>query len=185
MTETRERIQNSDRLPDGIESERRDVEAAIALIGLAAAPVRPSARLRDRVMGSLVENEADPGSRSSGPMEVRRGISLVRSGLLPWGEHSAGVRLKNFWPASNAEGRSFLLELLPGSVFPDHQHDALEEVFVLRGSFSVAGQVLREGDFCRSEAGTEDWDISSEEGALLFVRLGPTRPARFSASDGR
>ncbi|MEP6800753.1 MAG: cupin domain-containing protein [Acidobacteriota bacterium] len=194
MARTRDRIQVPDRIPDGIESERRDVEAAIALIGLAVAPVRPPGRLRDRVIGSLVED----GSGTAGPMpvpvplplplplEVRPGISLVRSSLLPWGEPSEGVRLKNFWPDSSSEARSFLLELLPGSVFPDHDHNALEEVFVLRGSFSVAGQVLREGDFCRSEPGTRDWNISSEEGALLLVRLGSTRPPLFSAGiDGR
>ncbi len=184
MAETRDPFQGSDRLPDGIESERMDVEAAIAMIGLAAAPVRPPARLRERVIGPLQKkNEAGgaPSAAGPAPAEVRPGISLVRSALLPWGEHSEGVRLKNFWPDSTSEARCFLLELLPGSVFPDHEHNALEEVFVLRGSFSVAGQVLREGDFCRSEPGTRDWDISSEEGALLYVRLGSTRPA---LSDG-
>ena len=187
MADTRDPFQGSDRLTDGIESERMDVEAAIAMIGLAAGPARPPARLRVLVMGSLLEHGDGGGlPAAAGPVEVRPGISLVRSGLLPWGEHSAGVRTKDFWPDPTSGARCFLLELLPGSVFPDHEHNALEEVFVLRGSFSVAGEVLRTGDFCRSEPGTRDWDISSEEGALLLVRLGPTRPPLFSAGiDGR
>ena len=185
MADTRDRFQSSDRPPDGIESDRMDVEAAIAMIGLAAAPVPPPARLRVRVMESLLE-QGDGGPAAAGPLEVRPGISLVRSGRLPWGEHSAGVRTKDFWPDPTSEARCFLLELAPGSVFPDHEHNALEEVFVLRGSFSVAGEVLRTGDFCRSEPGTRDWDISSDEGALLLVRLGPTRPPLLPAGiDGR
>ncbi len=198
MEELRDRTRGSGQLLDGLESERRDVEAAIALIGLVAAPVRPAERLKDRVMGSLFENGAGPGApHAPGPgpgpgpelesvprtLEVRPGVSLVRGGL-GWEEHSAGVRVKNFGPDSTPQARSFLLELLPGSVFPDHEHDALEEVFVLRGSFSVAGQALREGDCCRSEPGTSDWDISSEEGALLLVRLGPARPPLDSAGLG-
>ncbi|MDQ2980363.1 MAG: cupin domain-containing protein [Acidobacteriota bacterium] len=154
------------------------MEAAIALVGLAASPVRPPARVKERLLRSL--RGTDDG-RSGGPIEVRPGICLVRTDFLPWGQHpSPGVRIKEVLSDPASQTRSFLIELGPGSVFPDHEHGGVEELFVFRGSFSVAGQVLRTGDFCRSEPGTRDWDIRSEEGALLLVTVGPPRS---SASD--
>ncbi len=59
----------------------------------------------------------------------------------------------------------------PGAKFPDHRHDFLEEIFVLEGSAWLSGQLLRAGDYCRSEPGTEDYAISTVEGATFVVFL--------------
>ncbi len=160
--------------PDGMRSEQLDLEAAIALLGLATSPVQPPARVRERLVSSLRgEREGKASPLPDAIEEVRAGVSLIRTDLLPWTDHSSpGVRVKVVSTDSVSGSRSLLIELGPGSVFPDHEHSGVEEVFVVSGSFSVAGRVLRTGDFCRSAPGTSDWDITTEEGALLLVTLG-------------
>ena len=189
MDETEDPFEATDRAPvGGMRAEQVEMEAAIAMLGLAVSPTRPPARVKERLMRSLPGIRAAYGSPpvSRGPIEVRPGVSLVRTEFLPWGEHpSPGVRVKEVRSDPVSGSRCFLLELGPGSVFPDHEHEVVEELFVVRGSFSVAGQILRTGDFCRSELGTRDWDITSEEGALLLVTLrAPRFPLPAGAADG-
>jgi anti-sigma factor ChrR (cupin superfamily) len=59
----------------------------------------------------------------------------------------------------------------PGSQYPDHSHSFVEEIFVLEGSLSVGGQVLRAGDYCRSEPGTADQGLFTTEGVVFLVAL--------------
>ena len=171
MDDTREANASPPR--DALQAERLEHERAIGLMGLAAGPVFPPAHLKERVLRSLPSGNNGLEPLSAGPVEIRPGISLVRSNLLPWGDHpSPGVRIKEVLSDPSSGSRCLLIELDAGSVYPDHEHDVVEELFVIRGSFSVAGKVLRSGDFCRSEPGTKDWNITSEEGALLLVSLG-------------
>ncbi|MDQ6893504.1 MAG: cupin domain-containing protein [Acidobacteriota bacterium] len=169
-------------------AEQLELEAAVGVLALAAIPVFPPAHLRERLWRALQSSEAEDvsGPSTAGAAQIRPGVSLVRSELLPWSEHpSPGVRIKEVFSDPVSGSRCLLVELGPGSVFPDHEHDAVEELFVLRGSFSVAGRLLLSGDFCRSESGTRDWDITSEQGAVLLVTLGAS-PSRVppDAADG-
>ncbi|MCA1582304.1 MAG: cupin domain-containing protein [Acidobacteria bacterium] len=160
-------------------SEQLDLESAVARLGLATAPVQPPARVKERLLSSMrAEGEGKPSPAPDAIEVVRSGVSLIRTDFLPWTDHSSpGVRVKVVSTDPVSGTRCLLLQLGPGSVFPDHEHSGVEEVFVVSGSFSVAGQILRTGDFCRSEPGTKDWDITTEKGALLLVTLGSERSA--------
>ncbi len=161
---------------DALGIHQRELGAVIDLLGLAVVPLEPPGHLKSRVLASL-EN------RSPAEVEVRPVVSLFRSDHFPWVEGPApGVRMKSVFLDPVARSHCRMIEIAPGASFPDHAHEGLEETLVLRGSVSVAGRVLREGDYCRSEKGTQDWDIVSSEGALLFVTTWSTaqesRPAR-------
>ncbi|MEP6767720.1 MAG: cupin domain-containing protein [Acidobacteriota bacterium] len=178
MDETESPLEAAERFsPDAMQFEQLEMAAAIAMLGLSTSPVQPPARVKKRLMDSVRGMHEESGTPSSDAInQVRPGVSLLRTRVLPWAQHSSpGVRIKDVSADPISGARCLLLELSPGSVFPDHEHEGVEEVFVVRGSFSVAGQVVRTGDFCRSEPGTRDWDITSEEGALLLVTLGPPR----------
>ncbi|MEO8430732.1 MAG: cupin domain-containing protein [Acidobacteriota bacterium] len=147
-------------------------ESAFAILALAIPPVRPPAGLKERLMGSLRSSGSRP--KDFGPVPVRAGVTLVRTELIPWEQAHPGVRIRRLPADPASSDRCLMVEIAPRSAFPDHEHQGFEEVFVLRGSMSVAGRRLQTGDLCRSEAGTKDWEITTEEGTLLFVRLGPS-----------
>ncbi|MDQ2869138.1 MAG: cupin domain-containing protein [Acidobacteriota bacterium] len=172
MDETKDPLADAPRwLPDGRQPYDQEMEASFALLALAAIPVPPPAGVRQRLLSAVRERHErrGPGALDA-RQEVRPGVSLVRTRFLPWEEHpSPGVRIKNVSTDPITGSPCLLVELAPGSVFPDHDHAGVEKVFIVRGSVSVAGRLLQTGDFCRSDPGTSDWDITTDEGALLLV----------------
>ena len=73
--------------------------------------------------------------------------------------------------AYDAERRATtsLVRFAPGMRYPPHRHGGTEEIFVLEGSVLVNGVLLKAGDYCRSEAGTDETGTISHEGAMAIV----------------
>ena len=133
-------------------------------LGLAAAATPPDG-LRARVLAAV----ATAPRVSASP---RAGVTLVRTDAADWKNGPApGVRYKEIHRDADRRSRSILYRMEPGSTFPDHRHDFLEEILVLEGSAWLSGQLLRAGDYCRSEPGTEDYAISTVEGTTFVVFL--------------
>ena len=140
-----------------------DAEALDPRLGLAAVAPPPES-LRGRVLAGLSAAQI-----SSSP---RAGVTVVRTDVSDWKNGPApGVRFKEIHRDADRRSRSILYRMEPGSKFPDHRHDFLEEILVLEGSAWLSGQLLRAGDYCRSEPGTEDYAISTVEGATFVVFL--------------
>jgi anti-sigma factor ChrR (cupin superfamily) len=57
----------------------------------------------------------------------------------------------------------------PGVRYPKHRHGGTEEIFLLEGKVWVNGTLLQAGDYCRSEAGTEEIGTYSETAAMAIV----------------
>lgn len=145
---------------------RASFDAVALRLGLAAATPAPS-HLRARILGGLRAS-----GRGEAIVHPRPGVTLVHSTVPEWKDGPfPGVRFKEIHKDEKRRSESFLFRMDPGSRYPDHSHSFVEELFVLEGSLSVAGQLLRAGDYCRSEPGTEDHDIFSSEGALFLVSL--------------
>ena len=141
-----------------------DAEALDPHLGLAAVAAAPDG-LRARVLAGV----ANAPQISTSP---RAGVTLVRTDVSDWKDGPApGVRYKEIHRDADRRSRSILYCMEPGSKFPDHRHDFLEEILVLEGSAWLSGQLLRAGDYCRSEPGTEDYAISTVEGATFVVFL--------------
>ena len=165
--------------PDvGSSGERGVFGEAFARIGLAAAaPVPPS--LRERVLSSL---DASARRDAGGSDEIRPGVTLLRADGSKWRDFPfPGVRYRPLRRGDDGELRTLLIDMDPGSRYPDHPHDRVEEILVLRGTLESSGQTLREGDYCRSLPGTSDHDVFSPEGALFLVTLTDLQPASTSA----
>jgi quercetin dioxygenase-like cupin family protein len=93
----------------------------------------------------------------------------VRRGAEGWQSLLPGIRCKVLYEQAGA--LSYLLELAPGAVLPAHRHAQDEECLVLRGQLRIGDQlVVEEGDFHVGRAGVLHAPISSDTGALLFLR---------------
>jgi quercetin dioxygenase-like cupin family protein len=133
-------------------------------IGLAAVKAAPDS-LRERVLAAI-------GAAPQISTSPRAGVTLVRTEASEWKNGPApGVRYKEIHRDPQRGARSILYRMEPGSKFPDHRHDFLEEIFVLEGSAWLSGQLLRAGDYCCSNPGTEDYAISTAEGTTFLVFL--------------
>lgn len=65
---------------------------------------------------------------------------------------------------------SVLLRLEPGALLPGHDHALPEECLVLRGELFLGDLLLRAGDYQAAEAGSRHGAMTSDTGALVFLR---------------
>jgi quercetin dioxygenase-like cupin family protein len=71
---------------------------------------------------------------------------------------------------------SWLLKLLPGGRLPEHDHaDGAEECMVLEGQLSINGDVFVCGDYQIAHPGSVHYEVSSQEGALVFLKSPSSR----------
>lgn len=152
---------------------RPSVEALVARVD-ALAPeagvwATLEARLGTRVdspsFASLEEDAAsDPVAHDAARMVILRG------GEMDWRESGVpGVRLRNLFADREHNRLTLLIKMDPGAVFPDHGHPGVEECMVLEGDLSIAGTVLRGGDYLRTPAGATHGEPRTEGGCLLLV----------------
>lgn len=71
-------------------------------------------------------------------------------------------------------GRTSVVRLRAGSLFPRHRHEAGEDVLVLEGGVKIGGFELGPGDHLYTAPG-EEHDVRALSDAILFVSSpGPT-----------
>lgn len=67
-----------------------------------------------------------------------------------------------------------MLRLAPGAVVRGHLHPADEECVVLEGSLRIGSDlVLGQGDYHVAASGSVHEDVTTETGALLYIRGAP------------
>jgi anti-sigma factor ChrR (cupin superfamily) len=71
---------------------------------------------------------------------------------------------------------SWLLKLLPGGRLPEHDHaDGVEECMILEGKLRINGTPHGCGDYQIAYPGSIHYDVSSDDGALVFLKSPSSR----------
>jgi quercetin dioxygenase-like cupin family protein len=71
---------------------------------------------------------------------------------------------------------SWLLKLLPGGRLPEHDHnDGAEECMVLEGQLRINGEEFVCGDYQIAHPGSVHFEVSSDAGALVFLKSPSSR----------
>lgn len=65
-------------------------------------------------------------------------------------------------------GRTSVVRLQAGSLFPRHRHEAGEDVLVVAGRVAIGGAELEPGDYLYTAAG-EEHDVRALTDAVIFV----------------
>jgi anti-sigma factor ChrR (cupin superfamily) len=81
-----------------------------------------------------------------------------------WLEVAPGISCKLLATDTEKNRVSMLVRLAPGTAYPPHRHDGVEELHMLHGELIVGDRKLRAGDYLRAEAGTVDHRVWSETG---------------------
>ncbi len=132
------------------------VESAL-LEGLT--PLQPSAQQRSKIRTQLFQ-------RIHASMSTESPRITIRSEQGSWRKIRPGVRTKTL----DKNSRAFLLDIEPGASLPMHRHHEDEECMVLRGSASLGELKVNTGDYHLARSGSRHGRISSETGALLYLR---------------
>ena len=122
-------------------------------------PVQPSTQQRSKIRAQLFQR-----IHASVTTESQR--ITIRSEQGHWRKIRSGIRAKIL----DKSNRAFLLDIEPGASLPMHRHHADEECVVLRGSASLGILTVNTGDYHLALSGRRHGQISSQTGALLYLR---------------
>ncbi|SFR54926.1 cupin domain-containing protein [Thiomicrospira sp. ALE5] len=102
---------------------------------------------------------------------------LVNTTKQAWfGSRADGVQRKPLEREAAESGRTTsVVQFMPGSAFPPHQHPQGEEIFVLEGVFSDECGDYPAGSYLRNPPGSQHAPFS-KEGCVLFVKLEQFQP---------
>ena len=93
----------------------------------------------------------------------------VRADEGEWRDLAPGAQAKSLWCDAD-DVCSTLIRLRPGACAPAHPHSIDEECLMLEGEAFFGDTLLRAGDYQLAHSGTQHRDVTSDVGALLFVR---------------
>jgi quercetin dioxygenase-like cupin family protein len=146
---------------------RREMEAlrpvVDAFVSWPTGVLRPSASLWERLAGRI-------GAEVGGEQEV----SAVPTWAEPeWSEVAPGISVKLLATDQERSRVTLLVRLAPGTDYPPHRHDGVEELHMLEGELIVGERTLYAGDYLRSEPGTVDLRVRSETGCTGILLTSP------------
>jgi quercetin dioxygenase-like cupin family protein len=138
---------------------------------LASPPLALRARLLERIAGRGAA-EGEPSTTAAGdPVLFNEGGLLIsRSTIVPWiPGNVAGVHVKPLFVDAARNYTTALVRMEPGTVYPSHRHNDVEELFLLEGALLVEGLRMGPGDYCRAEPNSLHGQVSTDSGALFLV----------------
>jgi anti-sigma factor ChrR (cupin superfamily) len=128
-------------------------DAALALTA-EAPPQAPSPSVRERLLASL-----------QAPTQY-----TVVADEGQWNESGLpGIQVKILAVDRERGLVTLLLRGEPGARYPSHRHSAPEECYVIRGSVTIGGRVLRAGDFHHADADSDHGEIATADGAEVLL----------------
>jgi anti-sigma factor ChrR (cupin superfamily) len=81
-----------------------------------------------------------------------------------WSDVAPGIACKLLATDTERNRISMLVRLAPGTDYPPHRHDEMEELYMLHGELIVDGETFYPGDYRRAAAGAADHRVRSETG---------------------
>ena len=108
-------------------------------------------------------------ARRPSPSALPEGILIARSAEVAWRPMGEGIAFKLLHRDKARRYSTSLIRMDAGTRLPRHKHGGVEELYILSGDLSIAGEVARAGDYCRAETGTVHDETFSESGCLFLL----------------
>jgi anti-sigma factor ChrR (cupin superfamily) len=86
-----------------------------------------------------------------------------------WKEAAPGISCKLLATDTETRRVSMLVRLAPGTEYPPHRHDGVEELHLLHGELMIGDRKLYPGDYNQAEAGSVDHRVWSETGCTCVL----------------
>ena len=91
-----------------------------------------------------------------------------------WMSHPVpGIKMKVLALNKQRGYATLLLDVAPGTHFPQHHHGGAEECYVVSGSLFTCGRHLVAGDFVHADADTDHGELWTEEGCQVILVVPP------------
>jgi putative transcriptional regulator len=106
--------------------------------------------------------------------EVPAGFAFRSGNEADWLPHPVpGIKMKVLAMNRKKNYATLLLDVAPGTRFPEHYHTGAEECYVLSGSLHTCGRKMAAGDFLHADADTPHGELYTEEGCQVLLIVEP------------
>lgn len=136
-------------------------EKDLVLLAESTAPIPLEADAKARMKQGIK-------NRLSG--ECPDGGSTIRASITEWFALNDKISIKILHQDHEKKIQTAIWKLKPGAVITAHRHSNDEECLVLEGSVNIGNHTLHAGDYHIMNQGSYHSDLSSEHGALLFLK---------------
>jgi quercetin dioxygenase-like cupin family protein len=123
-------------------------------VALSVPPLEPPAHVRQRVLAEA-RKPATYTVWAADAAWIDTGLPGIRSRVIAVDKARSLVTL--------------VIRAEPGAVYPSHKHHGPEQCFVISGSVVIDGRVLRAGDFHHADEDSAHAEITTTEGAEVFI----------------
>jgi len=145
---------------------RVDLLAAVVLAGSVQTDV-PAGHL-DGVLAAIDESVGQSGNSPAKVPPAGFTYLLEKDSLwvdLPY----EGCRIRTLTDHPEDPFTIVVLEMDPGSLFPQHTHKGVETAYLLSGDILMDGQMFRPGDFMRAAPGSDHMAFESPSGCQAML----------------
>jgi len=152
------------------QAELQSFQNLAGQLGFAAAPARPSAELRERLLRRVREAPArEQVPQKPGVLLDQAGLLIARAVEIPRQPVGPGITSKPLFVDPGRKYVTALMRMDPGTRHPSHRHRDVEELYLLEGDLHVEGHVMRAGDYCRAEPESIHGETYTQSGCLFLV----------------
>src|SRR5882762_9904563 len=136
----------------------------------AAVPWTISSQAHKLATPTMLEEEAMADAASLGALASR----FIETESIPWIETSPGSRMKVIYHDPATDMLTILSKLEPGAGIPPHEHEDLEQTFVLEGSLVDQEGECTAGNFVIRAKGSRHAPTAPKGCTMLVFFLKPT-----------
>lgn len=142
-------------------------EAAALLAWSAPVVPAPSAKVKAQLLARIRD------SKLKTVKPVPEGWRFLSASVAEgWRETFPGVRFKTLSVDDERDVVMLLVEMQPGSRFPDHPHDvSADEGVVITGDVDMDGHLMKPGDYYYAGLGTMHTNVTSPSGCTALLSL--------------
>lgn len=144
-------------LAEGCETCREELasfEATLTTLACAEETEAPDSRVRDKLLARFRdETLTNEAARKASWSDAHSFVS-IRSSEGEWRQLREGVLMKQLYVDRASGITTSLVRMEPGAFLPMHQHQGVEQLYIIEGDCNVSGEVLGPGDYHRADAGS-------------------------------
>jgi anti-sigma factor ChrR (cupin superfamily) len=130
----------------------------------------PSPDVKMRLMARIRTMQQEASAADTVPA----GFSFTLDAETEWQPHPVpGIRMKLLSVNRRAGYVTLLLDVAPGTRFPEHHHSGAEECYVISGTLEACGRTIGPGDFHHADGDTDHGELFSATGCRVLLVVPP------------
>jgi anti-sigma factor ChrR (cupin superfamily) len=136
--------------PD-LAEELASYQTVVGLIPYSAEPMPMAADLKDRLFDRLGLDPVESIAETPPEIPLAPKMFAIRSADLQWKPHRIeGVEFAMLFLDEVNRMRNIVVKAAAGVIYPIHEHQGIEEIYMLEGELVINGETYLAGDYIRS-----------------------------------